>query len=458
MFVNIKAPAAWDVTKGGAITIAVVSTGVDSVHEDLAANIVPGWNFLDNNSNTTDTANHGTFLAGTVAALTNNARGVAGTCWNCKVMPLKVSNSGNSATDSLIAQALLYAKDKGVRIAVIGYPVTGRATVETAAAAFVAAGGTVFVPSGNDGLLASTPNSPSMVTLSGTSTMDGMFLYSNTGPYVDLAAPAYTISTVRGNSYGSNTGTPFAAAYAAGVAALVKTLNPNCAGTALVNLLQQSADDLGVPGYDTSYGYGRLNASRAVAAAAACSGGGGDTAAPSVTLTAPSEGASVSGTVSMTATASDNVGVARVEFKVDGTLKCSDTTSPYGCSWDTAGSTSGSHTASASAFDAAGNTATDSNAVTVSNLTPPAAPSGLAGSVVCQIGLSWADNANNETGFKVERCTGVGCANFSQIATVSATSYSDTGTSPNSYTYRVRAYNTAGDSAYSGTASVACAP
>jgi len=99
-----------------------------------------------------------------------------------------------------------------------------------------------------------------------------------------------------------------------------------------------------------------------------------DTTAPTVTLTAPAQGATVSGTVTMTATASDAVGVTRVEFKVDGVLKCSDTTSPYSCSWNTTTSSNGAHSASATAFDAAGNNATDSNSVTVNNIGDSVSP------------------------------------------------------------------------------------
>jgi tripartite motif-containing protein 71 len=92
--------------------------------------------------------------------------------------------------------------------------------------------------------------------------------------------------------------------------------------------------------------------------------------------------------------------------------------------------------------------------------TPPAAPSGLAATAVSssQINLSWADNDATEQGFKVERCTGTGCSDFAQIATVGAnvTGYSNTGLAAStSYSYRVRAYNAAGDSDYSNTASAA---
>jgi predicted phage tail protein len=89
--------------------------------------------------------------------------------------------------------------------------------------------------------------------------------------------------------------------------------------------------------------------------------------------------------------------------------------------------------------------------------TPPAAPTSLVATAESdtQINLTWTDNADNEAGFKIERCTGAGCSNFAQIATVGANvkSYSNTGlTASTSYSYRVRAYNAAGDSAYSNTA------
>jgi hypothetical protein len=95
--------------------------------------------------------------------------------------------------------------------------------------------------------------------------------------------------------------------------------------------------------------------------------GSADTQAPSVSITNPADGATVSGTVSVTASASDNVGVTQVRFYVDGSLKTTDTSSPYSYSWDTTGYSDDSHTVQAVAYDAAGNYASDTHTVTVSN-------------------------------------------------------------------------------------------
>jgi C1A family cysteine protease/predicted secreted protein len=112
------------------------------------------------------------------------------------------------------------------------------------------------------------------------------------------------------------------------------------------------------------------------------------------------------------------------------------------------------------AYNGAGDSAysNTADATTQALPAPPAAPTGLAATAASssQINLTWTDNADNETGFKIERCTGAGCSDFAQIATVGAgvTSYSNTGLAAStSYSYRVRAYNAGGDSEYSNTAS-----
>src|SRR5260221_317507 len=81
---KISAPSAWDMTTGSSsIVVAILDTGVDGTHPDLAPQMVAGWNFYDNNSDTSDVYGHGTAVAGTVAAASNNGSGVASVAWNC---------------------------------------------------------------------------------------------------------------------------------------------------------------------------------------------------------------------------------------------------------------------------------------------------------------------------------------------------------------------------------------
>lgn len=173
-----------------------------------------------------------------------------------------------------------------------------------------------------------------------------------------------------------------------------------------------------------------------------------DTTPPSVFLTAPALGATVSGTITVSASASDNVGVSGVQFKLDGTNLGSEViAAPYFISWNTTTATNASHTLIAIARDAAGNTATSTESVTVNNpvsdTTPPSAPTGLSATIISssQINLSWTASTDNVgvAGYKVYR-------NGTQIAAVTTTSYSNTGLSAVTiYTYTVSAYDAAGN-------------
>jgi chitodextrinase len=175
-----------------------------------------------------------------------------------------------------------------------------------------------------------------------------------------------------------------------------------------------------------------------------------DTTPPTVSLSAPSNGATVSATTTVSASASDNVGVAGVQFYLDGAaLGAEDTASPYSTSWDTTKSVNGSHTLTAIARDAAGNKGTSAAVtVTVSNstadITPPTVPAGLTASAASssQINLAWNASTDPDSpvaGYKVFRAG-------SQITTTTTTSYSDSGLSPSTtYSYSVSAYDAAGN-------------
>ena len=186
-----------------------------------------------------------------------------------------------------------------------------------------------------------------------------------------------------------------------------------------------------------------------------------DTTPPTTSITSPANGATVSGTISVTASASDNVGVTKVEFYLDGALQATDTTSPYAWSWNTTTASNAAHTLTSTAYDAASNTGSSAAVnVTVNNAgdtTPPTAPSNLAASPAKRkISLTWTASTDNVgvTGYQVWRSSSP-TGTFAQIATTTNTSYTNNGlTSGSTWYYYVKATDAAGNvSAQSNTAS-----
>jgi hypothetical protein len=371
---KINAPTAWNTSVGTGVTVAILDSGIDATHPDLVGQLVPGWNFYDNNSNTADVYGHGTLVAGTVAALGNNGLGVAGVAWGAKLMPVRVTDTSGVGTLSAFANGLTYAADHGARVANLSFPVQSSSSTQTAAQYFKNKGGVVFNSAGNYAALDSTPASNALVSVSATGSTDILASWSSYGPYVDLSAPGVGIwTTSLGGGYSAVSGTSFSSPLSAGVAALMMSVNPSLAPSQIVSLLESSAVDLGTAGYDYSYGYGRVNAGAAVVAAAQAKAT--DVQPPSVAITSPT-GGTVSGIVPINVTASDNVGVTRVDLLVSGTLLASDISAPYAFSWDSTALAGSSASLVARAYDAAGNAA-NSTAVVVSvgggTLPPPPA-------------------------------------------------------------------------------------
>ncbi|MEO7650831.1 MAG: S8 family serine peptidase [Bryobacteraceae bacterium] len=370
---TISAPAAWDINTGSAaVVVAVIDSGVDSTHPDLASKLVPGWSFLNGTSNTADVLGHGTAVAGAIAAATNNGVGVAGVSWNSLIMPLVVLDSNNSASYSNIANAIIYAADRGVRI--MNVSITGASSSSTMQSAINYAwskGSVVFAAAGNSTSTALfyPASCENAVAVSSTGQTDALSYFSNSGSWIDLSAPGESIFTAfNGGGYGYKSGTSFSSPIAAGVGSLALSRKPSLSASALVSLLQQNSDDLGAPGFDNSFGWGRVNAYKAVFAA---DGVVTDTVLPSVVISTPGNGTTVSGTIQVAGTATDNVGVTAVELWVDGQLAGSAASAAYSYSLSTAGMTNGSHSLSVKAYDAAGNAGTALVAVSVSNTVLP---------------------------------------------------------------------------------------
>ncbi|ACN15734.1 putative alkaline serine protease (subtilase family protein) [Desulforapulum autotrophicum HRM2] len=355
----ISAPGAWDLTTGSpSVPIAIIDSGVDPTHPDLAGNLIAGYNFLENNTDTQDVLGHGTAVAGSAAAMTDNITGVAGVAGDSPIMPLVVLDANDYATYYDIARAINYAADQGVRI--INISIGGSSyssTLQNAVNYAWNKGAVIFACAHN--YSTDTPYYPAacanVVAVSATTSTDTFASFSNHGDWIDISAPGtYILTTSRGGGYGNWNGTSFSSPITAGVAALILSANPSLTNTQVVNILTQSADDLGSTGFDNYFGYGRVNALQSILAALAAVPEE-DTIDPSVAITSPQNDTTVNGSLTVSVSATDEGGVDRVELHVNGELLSSDTTSPYTFSWDTYGYANSDHELMAVAYDTAGN-------------------------------------------------------------------------------------------------------
>ena len=457
---KVGAPTVWDTTTGSeVITIAILDSGVDGAHPDLAALMVPGWNFYDNNSDTRDVRGHGTGVAGAAAASGNNGLGIAGVTWNCRLMPVRVSDANGYASVSTLASALNWAADRGVRVANISFRASSSLTVQSAAQYFQSKGGVVTISAGNEAVVDTSPDNPYALTVGATDQNDVLATFSNTGDVVDLSAPGVQIlTTTSGGGYGYGTGTSFSAPVVAGVAALALSVNSALSGAQVQAVLKQTADDLGAAGWDSGFGAGRVNAARAVAAAAATAPV--ETVSPTVAITSPSAGSTVAGVVNVVVTATDNVGVTRVEWYCDGVAVGSSTTAPTSFAWDTRTSANGIRVLQARGYDAAGNVGLSASAnVTVQNaiadstaptvaITAPTAGTTVSGTVSVEV------NATDNVGvarlewYLDNFLTGSGPGGSLSF------SWATAGAANGAHTLHARAYDAAGNAGTSTSVSV----
>jgi thermitase len=371
---KIGATTAWDNTQGTGVTIAILDSGVDTKHPDFSGRLVAGYNFVDGNTNVEDVRSHGTKVAGAAAATLNNGLGVASVAGGAKIMPVRVSDSSGYVYWSNMAAGLTWAADRGAKVAVMSFNgVAGSSSVLSAAKYLKDRGGLSFVSAGNDNVDPGYAQTSSMIIVAATTSSDDKASFSNFGDHVHLSAPGSGIySTNWGQTYASVSGTSFSAPIAGAVAALVMAANPGLSNTQVENILFSTATDLGSAGRDIYFGYGRINAAAAVAAAlkTTSTGATADTTKPSVAIAAPLVSSTVSGLVPVSVNATDNVGVTKVELRVNGALLASDTSAPYSFSWDSKLAANGMSTLVATAYDAAGNAASSSSvSVNVSNTT-----------------------------------------------------------------------------------------
>ncbi len=279
---RVQAEAAWDIEKGNNnVVIAIVDTGIDTDHPDLKPQLVSGWNTIANNAVVKDDNGHGTHCGGIAAAAGNNGTGIVGLAPNVKIMPVKVMNASGQGSSLNIATGIRWAADRGAHVISLSLGTSmGSSIIRESLVYAVNKGATIVAAMGNDG--GQVRNYPAtyaaeidgVVAVGATDRGDSRAYFSNYGSWITVTAPGYQILStlpryaVQGNpsgqAYGEYSGTSMATPYVAGLAGLLKSQQQSRGPTDIKAAIIQGTDDLGSRGFDTQFGYGRINAARSL--------------------------------------------------------------------------------------------------------------------------------------------------------------------------------------------------
>jgi subtilisin family serine protease len=347
---------------GTGVHAYIIDTGVRGTHQEFTGRMGNGYTAISDGNGTNDCNGHGTHVAGTTGGTTY------GVAKQVTIHPVRVLSCSGSGSNAGVIAGVDWVTSNRVEPAVANMSLGGGASsaLDTAVNNSINAGVDYAIAAGNSNANACN-YSPARVananTVGATTSSDARSSFSNYGSCLDIFAPGSSITSAW---YTSNTatntisGTSMASPHVAGGIALYLETNPSASPATVTQALINNA----TTGVLSGIGSGSPNRLLYTL----FGGGGGDTTPPTTSITSPSNGATVSGTVTVSASASDNVGVTRVEFFVDGALAATDTTSPYSFSWNTTTVANGSHSLQSRAYDAAGNVGSSSVvSVNVSN-------------------------------------------------------------------------------------------
>jgi len=269
---KIEADWAWNTTVGNSsILVAVVDTGIAYSHPDIIANYVPlGYDWVNMDSNPWDDHGHGTHCAGIIAAAQNNGVGIAGLA-QVHVMAEKVLNADGQGYSDWVAEGIIHATDMGAKIISMSFGGYEDSEVMHEAINYAYNAGVLLVAAaGNEGTNVRLYPAAydEVIAVAATDQYDNPAWFSNWGDWIELAAPGVDILSTVPWGYESWSGTSMATPHVSGVAALAWSHFSDRKRDWIRLWLQRTADDLGKVGFDIDYGYGRINARRAIEMAA----------------------------------------------------------------------------------------------------------------------------------------------------------------------------------------------
>jgi subtilisin family serine protease len=387
---QITVPGAWDLTTGStAVTVAVVDTGVTNLGGELGDAVLPGWDYVNGDSDPADDEGHGSAVAALIAGRGNNGAGTAGVCWQCKILPVKVLDSLGNGTMANVAAGIKYAADRGVQIINVSLGGYATSTVLQNAVTYARGKGILVVASaGNDAV----PDRlyPAAYTdalaVGGTDSSGDWFLGydpaagfygSNYGAaWVDVAAPWCTYApNLAGfandtggeedgkDNYGYFCGTSASAPLVSGTAALVRSRYPKATLWSLQNSLTKTAKQTVTTDFTA---FGEVRAGSAVTTV--------DTTAPKVTGATPKQSTRFRGAVTVGATGVTDTGGAGMSYGAlyaDGKYVGRDTTTPYAVKYNS-GRLNRAVKLQWKVYDRAGNSAVYNRTLIADNKVPTA--------------------------------------------------------------------------------------
>lgn len=268
-FPKIKMENAWQFTTGapGSI-IGVVDTGVDLEHPEFQGQLVPGHNVIADTDTPQDDNGHGTHVSGVVAARTNNIEGVAGMNWTSKIMPVKAMDADGSGSVFDIADGIRWAVDHGAKVINLSLGQYEDSNYLHDAIKYATSKDVLVVAAmGNDNTdQASYPAAYSEVLAVCAVDENGQRAeFSNYGNHAGVSAPGVSIaSTFPDHRYAALSGTSMASPHVAGLAGLIRAINPNLSASQVKDVIMKTATDIGPDGKDPYYGSGLINVSNAV--------------------------------------------------------------------------------------------------------------------------------------------------------------------------------------------------